>query len=160
MPSGKSKKTGSGSSRHKPQKRQVRGKFVERHIDQIFGDFVQKPEEVHDGKHGPLGSTNRCVPGHARERRYVSGMWHCSGPAFHVQSLLCYCSCPVFPNGWHYMVHGTSRSTRLCATTCGRVRPSQRTAPQLEGLKRSSQHLCKMRGKLLHVSFRWTPKMC
>lgn len=61
MPSGKSRQTGSGSSRRKPQKRKVRSKFMERHIDQVFGDFVSKPEDVHDGKYGPRGSDSRCA---------------------------------------------------------------------------------------------------
>jgi bud site selection protein 20 len=61
MPSGKSKQTGGGSSRHKIQKRKSRAKFSERHIDQVFDDFVKPAGEVLDGKHGPVGTSGRCV---------------------------------------------------------------------------------------------------
>lgn len=60
MPAGKSRNTGSGSSRHKVQKRSARTKFESRHIDQVFEDYVQQEVAVVcDGKHGPLGTTTR-----------------------------------------------------------------------------------------------------
>lgn len=61
MPSGKSRAVHSGSKRHKSQKRHVRGKFMARHIDQVFADFEKPDEDVHDGRHGPLGSTSKCA---------------------------------------------------------------------------------------------------
>eukprot|EP01025_Chloroclados_australasicus_P062458 TRINITY_DN8205_c0_g1_i6.p2 TRINITY_DN8205_c0_g1~~TRINITY_DN8205_c0_g1_i6.p2 ORF type:complete len:151 (+),score=17.15 TRINITY_DN8205_c0_g1_i6:45-455(+) len=61
---------GSGN-RRKPQKRAVRGKFIERHIDQVFDDFEKPSEDVHDGKQGPQGTTSRVeldedLPGHGK----------------------------------------------------------------------------------------------
>jgi bud site selection protein 20 len=61
MPSGKSRQTGSGSSRKKIQKQKARGKFIERHIDQVFDDFLKDPSDVHDGKRGPVGTSTRYV---------------------------------------------------------------------------------------------------
>lgn len=34
-----------------------RGKFEERHIDQVWEDVRKPPQAVHDGKSGPLGTT-------------------------------------------------------------------------------------------------------
>lgn len=62
MPAGRSRKTGSGSSRHKVQKQAAKRKFDARHIDQVFNDFSQQPGEVHDGRTGPIGTDSKCVP--------------------------------------------------------------------------------------------------
>ena len=37
----------------------MRGQFVERHIDQVFSDFVKPPEQVHDQAQGPVGTTDK-----------------------------------------------------------------------------------------------------
>ncbi|KAL4452606.1 hypothetical protein ABPG75_008268 [Micractinium tetrahymenae] len=58
MPSGKSKKTHSKGRKTKIHKRAGRSKFRARHIDQVWED-VRKEEGVHDGKVGPLGTTDR-----------------------------------------------------------------------------------------------------
>lgn len=56
---GNSKKTGGGPKRHRVNKQRVRGKFCERHIDQVFDDMLKGPEAVHDGARGPVGTTSR-----------------------------------------------------------------------------------------------------
>lgn len=61
MGGGKSRKMGSGG-RHKTNKRLVRGNFNARHIDQVFNDFVKDPKDVHDDKHGPVGTSSKCEP--------------------------------------------------------------------------------------------------
>ena len=61
MPAGRSRKTGSGSSRHKVQKRAANRRFNARHIDQVFDDFSQQPQDVHDGRVGPIGSESKCA---------------------------------------------------------------------------------------------------
>ncbi|PRW60962.1 zinc finger 593 [Chlorella sorokiniana] len=58
MPSGKSKKTHSKGRKTKLHKRGVRKIFSARHIDQVWED-VRKTDGVHDGKVGPLGTTDK-----------------------------------------------------------------------------------------------------
>lgn len=58
MGSGNSRKTGTPSRKTKIAKQASRSKFRARHIDQVWED-VRKVEGVHDGKVGPLGTTDR-----------------------------------------------------------------------------------------------------
>lgn len=54
------KRTGGGQHGRKVCKSQTRKTFLARHIDQVWED-IRKPQGVHDGKHGPLGTTDKCV---------------------------------------------------------------------------------------------------
>lgn len=56
---GNSKKTGGSSKRHRVNKQKVRGKFCERHIDQVFDDLLKSPQAVHNGSVGPVGTSSR-----------------------------------------------------------------------------------------------------
>lgn len=58
MPPGQ-RKTGSDHKHKKYNKQCLRGKFQERHVDQVWEDVRKPPSQVHDGKAGPLGTTNK-----------------------------------------------------------------------------------------------------
>jgi len=42
-------------------KRLLKKQFNARHIDQVFDDFSKKPQEVHNGTTGPVGTSSRRV---------------------------------------------------------------------------------------------------
>lgn len=57
---GQRRNKGGNLSKHKKfHKQLVRGKFEERHIDQVWEDVRKAPSEVVSGKAGPLGTTSR-----------------------------------------------------------------------------------------------------
>ncbi|KAG2422457.1 hypothetical protein HXX76_016027 [Chlamydomonas incerta] len=62
------RKVGGDHKHRKTFKQQRRGQFQERHIDQVWEDVRKTPAQVHDGKHGPMGTTSKAeldedVPG-------------------------------------------------------------------------------------------------
>jgi bud site selection protein 20 len=53
------RKVGGNSKTRKWHKQQLRGKFEERHIDQVWEDVRKPAAAVHDGKQGPLGTIGK-----------------------------------------------------------------------------------------------------
>jgi bud site selection protein 20 len=51
------RKVGGNSKTRKWHKQLIRGKFEERHVDQVWEDIRKPPKLVHDGKTGPQGTT-------------------------------------------------------------------------------------------------------
>lgn len=51
------RKVGGNSKTRKWHKQLHRGKFEERHIDQVWEDIRKPPQLVHNGKTGPQGTT-------------------------------------------------------------------------------------------------------
>jgi bud site selection protein 20 len=51
------RKVGGNSTTRKWHKQLLRGKFEERHIDQVWQDVRKPPQLVHNGKSGPIGTT-------------------------------------------------------------------------------------------------------
>jgi hypothetical protein len=51
------RKVGGNSKTRKWHKQLLRGKFEERHVDQVWEDIRNPPQLVHNSKTGPLGTT-------------------------------------------------------------------------------------------------------
>jgi bud site selection protein 20 len=55
------RKVGGNSKTRKWHKQQLRGKFEERHVDQVWEDVRKAPHLVHNGKTGPQGTAAKWV---------------------------------------------------------------------------------------------------
>lgn len=65
------RKVGGNSKTRKWHKQLLRGKFEERHVDQVWEDIRKPPQLVHNGKTGPQGTTAKSeldadLPGHGQ----------------------------------------------------------------------------------------------